>query len=140
MAGRCIEFSDNTTYESNTLKYNKIISQTRSVLPELATFKVSFPPVSITSCDVQCFSPQCNKLEKGRVISIFLSFFCPYREILIKNEAQTWRFNQQFDSYVQKDNIDKPSDEESVLVTLLSDSSTTLICDSRAICIDVEVK
>ena len=49
-------------------------------------------------------------------------------------------YYQQFDSYVQKNNIKKPSDGENVLVTLLSDFSTTLICDSRAICIDVEVK
>lgn len=49
-------------------------------------------------------------------------------------------YYQQFESYVQKNNIDKPSDQEDVLINLILDASTTSICDSRAICIDVEVK
>ena len=49
-------------------------------------------------------------------------------------------YYQQFDSYVQKNNINKPSDKENELVTFFSDSSTTLMCHSRAICIVVEVK
>ena len=50
------------------------------------------------------------------------------------------RHYRQFDFYVQKNNINKPRDEEDVLVTLLLDSTTTLICDSRAICTGVEDK
>ena len=49
-------------------------------------------------------------------------------------------YYQQFDSYVQKNNINKQSYEQDMLVTLLSDSSTTLIYDSLLISIVVEIK
>ena len=39
-----------------------------------------------------------------------------------------------------KTNINKPMFEEDILIALLSGISTTLICDSLAICIDAEVE
>ena len=41
---------------------------------------------------------------------------------------------------LKKNNINKRSDKEDVLVILLSDSSTTSVCDSRAVFIDPEFK
>ena len=71
---------------------NKEISQTRSVLPELATFKVSFPLLSIISCEVQCFCPQCNKLAKRNDGRLFQCSYCNSRTLfsaLIKNYTLT---------------------------------------------------
>ena len=55
-----------TTPRTKVTPSNKVISQAKSMLPELTRFKVSFPPVSIISCEVQCFCSQCKKLAKRR--------------------------------------------------------------------------
>ena len=72
-----------TTQPTKVTPSNKEISQTRSVLPELATFKVSFPPTSIISCEVQCFCSQCNKLEKRNDGRFFQCSYCNSRAFLL---------------------------------------------------------
>ena len=146
-----------TTSPKTTIRpSDKAIKKSKSVLPELLSFSVKFPPISVVSVQSQSVSitcPRCDRItpnSDGRLFKCShcnaMALFSPLqRKFVVKlafhdatNKVITC-FSQQVEDYFKQRCMDMPVDVEELVLVFLSDDSTRLIYDSRYVCIGLEM-
>ena len=149
--GKCI----NVNNHSEIKEIVENIEPSQDMLPDLLVHEIKFPPVSITAtkyfvcpgCDksfsakdvtsgliVKC--PHCNQMAKNDKFLFYYALRLFFDAQVCTNEVRMYR--NQVEAYFQNKKTTVPSDENELVIAILSDEITVIVCNSRYTCIGIK--